>query len=433
MRKVGQLQSAQRRNLGVLFVAGLLFWASLSSLLPTLPLYVRDAGGTSQQVGLVMGSFSVGLLAFRPWLGRLADGHSRQIVLLIGMGAAAVAPLGYWLSDWIPWVALVRAFHGISIAAFATAYVALVADLAPEERRGEILSFMSLVNPLGIAIGPALGGFLQELAGYGPLFFFAALLGGVGFLCTCAVQEQRRGQGGSLACKGAFWSLLLHPKVCSLTGVMLLVGLAFGTQTTFVSLLMQEAGVPLNPGLFYTAVAFASFGVRLLTGPASDCYGRGPFIALSLATYALVMGVLLVANSAWAFLAAGIGVGSSFGTLIPLISALVADRSEPAERGRLFSLVMCGFDLGVGLAGPILGTLAVGSSYRIPFGYAALLAFASWVCFVCFCNGKLVSSLRFALGWEPDRYRWQDKSPQRDPANFPRLLPYPKLRWLEKP
>lgn len=51
MRVFGQLQPAQRRNLGILFVAGLLFWASLSSLLPTLPLYVRDAGGTSQQVG----------------------------------------------------------------------------------------------------------------------------------------------------------------------------------------------------------------------------------------------------------------------------------------------------------------------------------------------------------------------------------------------
>lgn len=177
MRVFGQLQPAQRRNLGILFVAGLLFWASLSSLLPTLPLYVRDAGGTSQQVGWVMGAFSIGLLAFRPALGRLADGHSRQIVLLIGMGVVGMAPIGYWLSDWIPWVALVRAFHGVSIAAFATAYVTLVVDFAPEEKRGEILGYMSLVNPIGAAIGPALGGFLQEFAGYGPSFLFSALLG----------------------------------------------------------------------------------------------------------------------------------------------------------------------------------------------------------------------------------------------------------------
>lgn len=402
MRVFGQLQPAQRRNLGILFVAGLLFWASLSSLLPTLPLYVRDAGGTSQQVGWVMGAFSIGLLAFRPALGRLADGHSRQIVLLIGMGVVGMAPIGYWLSDWIPWVALVRAFHGVSIAAFATAYVTLVVDFAPEEKRGEILGYMSLVNPIGAAIGPALGGFLQEFAGYGPSFLFSALLGLVGFLCTQLVREQRREHWGSLPMDGAFWSFLGSPKVRSLAWVMFLVGLAFGTQTTFVALLIQEAGAPLNPGLFYTAVAFASFGVRLLTGRASDRYGRGPFISLSLVTYALAMGILIVANSTGAFLAAGVAVGCGFGTLIPLISALVADRSEPAERGRLFSLVMCGFDLGIGLAGPLLGTLAAGSGYRAMFGYAALLSLASLGSFLFFSNGRPGDSLRFALGLGPD-------------------------------
>ncbi|MGY3022127.1 MFS family permease [Thermostichus sp. OS-CIW-18] len=421
VRAFGRLQPAQRRNLGILFVAGLLFWASLSALLPTLPLYVRDVGGTSQEVGLVMGAFSIGLLAFRPWLGRLADGHSRRIVLLIGMGAAGMAPLGYWLWDWIPWIALVRAFHGISIAAFATAYVTLVADFAPEEKRGEILGYMSLVNPMGVAIGPALGGFLQELAGYGPLFLFAALLGLVGFFCTQLVREQRRGDWRSLPSDGAFWGLVLSPKVCSLAGVMLLVGLAFGTQTTFVALLIQEAGVPLNPGLFYTAVALSSFGVRLLAGRASDRYGRGPFISLSLATYALAMGILRVADSAAAFLAAGIVVGSGFGTLIPLISALVADRSEPAERGRLFSLVMCGFDLGIGLAGPILGTLAGGFGYRAMFGYAALLALASLGSFLCFSNGRPGSSLRFALGLETDRFRQPDPVPSEQPQPSPPL------------
>ncbi|MEN9232183.1 MAG: MFS transporter [Thermostichus sp. DG02_5_bins_236] len=404
MRVFRQLQPAQRRNLSILFIAGLLFWASLSSLLPTLPLYVSDAGGTSQQIGLVMGAFSIGLLASRSWLGRLADRRSRQIVLLIGMGVVGLAPLGYLLSDWIPLIALVRAFHGISIAAFATGYVTLVVDFAPEEKRGEILGYMSLVNPIGAAIGPALGGFLQEFAGYSPLFLFSALLGLAGFVCTRAVREQRPDQMGSLLVNLPFWSLLGSPKVRSLTLVMFLVGLAFGTQTTFVALLIQETAVPMNPGLFYTAVAFASFGVRLLVGRASDRFGRGPFISISLATYALAMLILLGANSVGAFLLAGVVVGSGFGTLIPLISALIADRSSPADRGRLFSLVMCGFDLGIGLAGPILGTLAVGSGYRSMFGYAALLSLASLVYFLIFSNPGRGASLRFALGLGPDEF-----------------------------
>jgi MFS family permease len=127
--------------------------------------------------------------------------------------------------------------------------------------------------------------------------------------------------------------------------------------------------------------------------------------------------ILLGANSMGAFLLAGVVVGSGFGTLIPLISALIADRSSPADRGRLFSLVMCGFDLGIGLAGPILGTLAVGSGYRAMFGYAALLSLASLVYFLIFSNPGRGASLRFALGLGPDEFSQRevivDHSPDR--------------------
>jgi len=47
------LEPQQRKNLFFLFVSGLLFWASLAALLPTLPLYVEDLGGTTQPIAAV--------------------------------------------------------------------------------------------------------------------------------------------------------------------------------------------------------------------------------------------------------------------------------------------------------------------------------------------------------------------------------------------
>jgi MFS family permease len=55
------------------------------------------------------------------------------------------------------------------------------------------------------------------------------------------------------------------------------------------------------------------------------------------------------------FLLAGLVQGLAAGTLIPMIAALMADRSHPNERGRTFGLVMVGFDLGIAFAGPIFG------------------------------------------------------------------------------
>jgi MFS family permease len=189
VKVLSTLEPQQRKNLLVLFAAGLLFWASLGSLLPTLPLYVEDVGGTMQQIGLVMGSFAIGLLLCRPRLGKLADQRSRKLVVLIGMAVVAVAPLGYLFVKSIPLLLLIRAFHGISIAAYTTGNSALIVDLSPVEKRGELIGYMSLTNPIGIAIGPAIGGFLQEQAGYTPLFLFSFAVGLLGFFLACQVKE----------------------------------------------------------------------------------------------------------------------------------------------------------------------------------------------------------------------------------------------------
>ena len=404
MRVFHTLDPQPRRNLLVLFAAGLLFWSSLASLLPTLPLYVEYVGATKQQIGLVIGCFAIGLLLFRPFLGNLADQHSRKIVLLIGMATVAIAPLGYVGVESIPLLMAIRAFHGISIAAFTTGYSALVADLAPEKNRGEVIGYMSLVNPIGMAIGPALGGFVQVWAGYTPLFLLSAGLGIVGLFCTTQVSNPLEHPQQQNATSQQFWRLLGTPRVRIPALVMLLIGLAFGTLSTFVPLFIREAGVDLNAGLFYTAAAITSFSVRLLTGRASDRYGRGLFITGSLILYCLAMLTLWTAHNAATFLVAGMLEGTGGGILIPMLAALMADRSLPHERGRMFSLCMTGFDLGIAIAGPVLGSVAQQVGYRSMFGFATGLAFLAIVIFLTQSSKNLSYSLRFALGRGRDVY-----------------------------
>jgi len=399
------LEPAVRQNLLVLFAVGLLFWASLAALLPTLPLYIRDVGGTKYQVGVVIGAFAIGLLMFRPWLGQLADRRSRRLVLLIGLAAVAIAPLGYLVTQSIPLLIAVRAFHGLSIAAFTTAYSTLTVDLSPPSNRGEVIGYMSLVNPIGVAIGPAIGGFLQAWAGYTPLFLLSAGLGFAGFVGALWLQAPKPiVQPLADSTRGAFWRLLFSSRLRTPTLTLLLVGLAFGVLSTFVPLFIQEAGVRLNAGLFYTVAAAAGFSVRLLTGRASDRYGRGRFITLGLLLYAMTMLLLWSAHSAGVFLLAGLLEGAGTGIFLPLMVALVADRSEAHERGRVFSLCIGGFDLGIAIAGPALGFIAEYVGYLGIFGLASGLAFLSVLVFVTQCSKTLAYSLQFSLGDGSDLY-----------------------------
>lgn len=414
------LETTTKRNLIILFSAGLLFWISITMLLPVLPAYIQDVGGTSQQVGLVMGSFAIGLLCSRTWLGRVADRRSRKLVILIGAFVAGTAPIGYLLVQSISGLAAIRAFHGISIAAFTIGYSASIVDLAPRQQRGELIGYMNLVVPMGMSIGPALGGFLQNLGdglvergtGYEILFSISALSGYCALILSNQIEElvTARDDSNLITNKGFnatrrnFWQLSSDPALVAPTVILLLIGLVFGTLVAFLPLYVRELEIDFNVGLFYTAVALASFGVRLFAGRASDRYGRGLFISASLICYIVSMVLLARAEIAIFFILAAIAEGAGAGILIPLILALISDRSYPNERGRVFALCMGGFDVGIALAGPVLGSLVANFGYRGVFSLAAILALSALIIFVTLASKNPRHSLHFALGKAQDGY-----------------------------
>ncbi len=401
---VRALPQRDRRNLVGLLLSGLLFWSSLSCLLPTFSPYLKHIGAPDQQIGLVMGSFAIGLLLLRPTLGRMADRQGRWIVLLIGVAVAAIAPLGYLLTQSLPLLVLIRSFHGLSVAAFTTAYSALAADLAPPKNRGELMGYLSLVNPIGMAIGPALGGFIV-IFGYPQVFLLSASLGLAAVLCVLAIKVPSLRQSSSpTAVALPFWRMLWQPRLRIPTCVMGIIGIAFGTLVTFLPLFVQDARLDFNPGLFYTAAALTSFSSRLLTGRASDRYGRGRFISLGISLYALSMLILWFAHSAAVFLLAGLIEGAGSGMFLPLMLTLIADRAAPEERGQLFGLCIGGFDLGIALAGPIFGALTPFVGYRGVFALAGLLGWLGLILFICQNSKDIPHSIRFALGRGRDVY-----------------------------
>ncbi|QEI41435.1 Inner membrane transport protein YdhC [Dolichospermum sp. UHCC 0315A] len=393
-----------RKNLLMLFAAGLFFWSGLASLLPTLPLYIEHIGASKQEIGIVMGSFAIGMLLCRPSMGALADIRGRKIVLLIGMSVAAIAPLGYLFVKSIIPLMIIRSFHGISIAAFATAYIALVSDLAPEHRRGEVVGYMSLVNPLGVALGPAIGGFLQASAGYTPLFLSSAALGSMGLLCIIPIVNPPIITKPHNSKNDNFWQILTSPRVRIPAIVLLLSGLTLGSLHTFISLFIKSTGVDLNPGFFFSAAAVSSFSCRLFSGKASDRYGRGLFVTMSLIAYTLSIICVWQANNSFMFLLGALMEGAASGTLIPMISVLMTDRALPHERGRIFGASLMGFDIGLAIAGPIFGTFAETLGYRNMFGLTTGLTVIAMIIFLTQSSRNIPQSLRFAFGRTEDIY-----------------------------
>ena len=76
----------------------------------------------------------------------------------------------------------------------------------------------------------------------------------------------------------------------------------------------------------------------MFVGQASDRYGRGLFISGGIICYIISMVLLTQAHSPLMIILSAIAEGSGAGILIPLILALISDRSYANERGKVFAL-----------------------------------------------------------------------------------------------
>ena len=417
MKVFQSLEPARARSLLILFVSALAFWSGLTALLPTLPLYIQSIGGTQQQIGFVMGAFALGLLPSRLWLGPIADTKGRKIVVLIGAMVATIAPLGYLLFPHIPLLMGVRAFHGISVAAFTIGYSALVADIAPPDKRGEVIGYMSLSAPVGMAVGPALGGFLQTATSYVLLFMTSSSLGflawfGSNFVWEPpmhrVVHEVATEQADRQ--KFGFWQLLKSRPVAVPSFVMFMLGLIFGSFIIFLPLFIKSINAEFNPGLFYSVAAIASFGVRLCSGKASEQYGRGIFITIGLLCYVVCMSLLSHTDQVYLVVIAALIEGSGAGLVMPMVITMMTDRFQADQRGRIFSISVGGFDFGMAIAGPACGSVAEYFGYRNMFALNAGFAAIAVIVFLTLSSKSIGHSWRFGWGKEADLYAIKNDS-----------------------
>ena len=155
------------REFATLSAAVLVFFVAGGILIPVTPLFTREVLlGDKVAVGIVAGAFAVASLLMRPFSGRLSRparppdraAHRRRDLRRRRRRPSAREQLEILI--------VMRVLLGVGEALFFVAGLAAATDLAPEKRRGEAISLVSLSLYLGIAIGPLLGEFILDAWGY---------------------------------------------------------------------------------------------------------------------------------------------------------------------------------------------------------------------------------------------------------------------------
>jgi MFS family permease len=357
--------------------SNVLFWLSIQSLFPVLPLYIASLGGTPTDNGLATFSAAVGAVLSRLFLGTLTDRVGRKPVMLVGGILAGVSSVLYGLAHTIPVLVAACALSGIGIAAFTTGFQALLADLAPPERRGEVLGWGGNSMALAALVGPLAGDWITLHQGFPVTFGAAALAGALCTLASVMIREpsrEARRAIGAAPLQGLQETLALRNVRVGIAAVSPM-GMAFGAMITFWPLVAHQ--VQLNTvGAFYSVYALGQLAVQTLAGRLSDRIGRGRVMLPGMFLAGMAFASIPLGRSDAASLLVAFACGAGLGIARPAIDALVLDGVPITLRGTAVAVEFTLNDVWVGLGSALLGPLASAA------GYNAMYAVAGTACVV---------------------------------------------------
>jgi MFS family permease len=367
-----------------LSAAVLAFFISGAVFLPVVPRFtVGPLAGDDFAVGLVLGAFAVASLVMRPFAGRFADRRGRRIVLIAGALITVAASFGHLFAGSIPLLIVMRVLLGIGEALFFVAGLAAATDLAPDRRRGEAISLISLSLYLGLAIGPVIGEAVLAAGGFTAAWIAASAIAVLAVVLSWFAPETLPPSARAPQSTG---QPLLHRRGIE-PGLLLLCGVwGMGPFFAFLPLLADELGLG-GAGTFFAAFALVVVGLRILGARLPDRIGAARLSGTALVISAVGMAMawfvpnvpaiplyagLLVATVVFA-----VGVAFTF----PAIMAMAVIGVGADERGVVVGTAGLFTDAAFGLSPAILGLLAGVAGYPSTFLVSAVIAAigAAWL------------------------------------------------------
>jgi len=96
--------------------------------------------------------------------GAIADRFGRKWVMAVSLCLCGISWFLFQFADHFSIFALLMAFNGATTPIYRLAADAMMADVVPAEQQIDAYSILRLGNNLGVALGPAIGGFLSAIS-----------------------------------------------------------------------------------------------------------------------------------------------------------------------------------------------------------------------------------------------------------------------------
>jgi len=193
----------------------------------------------------------------------------------------------------------------------------------------------------------------------------------------------------------SYRTLLASRSVVVSSGIQLINAMIFGGMMTFLPILLAKSG--LNAGLYFFIESIAIILCRVLAARLSDRLGRGPvfFYSFALVLFSLILVSRITTLHLMVMAAVLFGTGTALTS--PSLAAFIADETDPAIRGMVYGLFYGAFDVGVIIAGMVMGYVADISSIETMYTCTAITGAMGLMVFAMLIRRGVMTSLRWTL------------------------------------
>ena len=395
-------ESPSKQGIGLerlLIVGGVVAFAHAAMMIvvPSVPAYVDNLGGTAIMVGLTFTTYSLARLMMNIPAGVMSERWGRKKVLVGGaLGVGLFATLS-GLAPNIPLFLIYRFMTGVFSAMAITSGSVVATDLSTIANRGRVLSLIHgwhLI--LGIA-SPALGGVLADA--FGVRIPFLASGAGVAIIGIWALLRLPETKPAQESIGQVVEATQERSTVTSAIGLLrepsfLLVAMVgflqfftrAGAGHSLIPLMAFQV-LDMSPGqlgLMFSAAAVIHGGVLYPAGWVADKFGRKAVIIPAGIGAAVGLGMLPFSSNVPFFVLAFLVLQGStgFGGQAPV--AYVGDMATPQLRGLSFGLWRTFGDLAGVIAPLVMTGLVQLFSFHVGFYFNVGLALVVTLLFARF-------------------------------------------------
>ena len=363
-QRLHRILTAYPRQFWLMFFGMFLSTVGASMIWPFLMVYVSEKLdrplGTVASLLTINAAVSLGAAFIA---GPIADRFGRKWVLVVSLLGNALVYLMLGQAVTLAHFAVLMVFWGLFSPLYRVGGDAMLADLVPPDQRADAYALLRMSNNVGVAIGPAIGGFIASssyfiaficaaagLASYGLLLaFFAYETLPAREITDAPVENPFEGYKTVLRDKH-FLATTAGFMLAQMCAVSFWVLLGVYTKTNF--------GIPESQfGLIATTnavmVIFFQYGITSFT----KRFRPLRVMATGTVIYALAAFSVSLGTNFWGFWLSMVVMTVGEMVLVPTTSTYVANLAPVDMRGRYMSIYGLSWGVASGVASPVGGFL----------------------------------------------------------------------------